>query len=150
MSISSRISRANRIATTEDNLVVGTLTNVEVVLSDIVNQQTGELTEVEQIEWVWKVPTAVKGKNTSIHEWTGLNVNSEKTYYPESGEPTYNKLTTILIKSGLLDEKTLEDADLESIDIESLIGKKFEFELERRNIKKNVKSVKLSTLKLAE
>ena len=149
MAISSRISRANRIAISEDNTVRATLINVDVVLSEVINQQTGEMVEIEQIEWVWEVPTA-KEKNTSIHEWTGLNVNSEKTYFPADGKPTYNKLTLILIKCGLLNEKTLEDADLESIDIESLIGKKFEFELERRNIKKNVKSVKLSTLKLAE
>ncbi len=150
MAVSKRISRANRIATTEDNLTVGTLISVDVVQSDIINQQTGEVVETEQIEWVWEVPTAIKDKTTSIHEWTGLNVNSEKTYYPEKGEPTYNKLTTILIKAGLLDEKTIDDADLESIDIESLVGKKFEFELERRAKKRNIKSVKLCTLKLAE
>lgn len=150
MTLSKRLSRANRIATTENNLVIATLASVDVVQSDIINQQTGEVIETEQIEWVWEVPTAVKGKTTNIHEWSGLNVNSEKTYYPENGEPTYNKLTTILIKTGLLDEKTIEDADLESIDIESLIGQKFEFQLERRAKKGNLKSIKLSTLKLAE
>ncbi|MEO0935937.1 MAG: hypothetical protein AAFY21_20030 [Cyanobacteria bacterium J06641_2] len=147
MTLSKRISRANRIATTEDNLVTATLISVDVVESDIVNQQTGELVETEQIEWIWEVPTAIKGKNTNIHEWSGLNVNSEKTWFPENGEPTYNKLTTILIKTGLLDEKTIDDVDLESIDIESLIGQKFEFELERRSKKKSVKSPKLSTIK---
>lgn len=150
MALSKRISRANRIATTEDNLVIATLTSVDVVQSDIVNQQTGEIVETEQIEWVWEVPTAIKGKTTSIREWSGLNVNSEKTYYPENGEPTYNKLTTILIKTGLLDEETIDDADLETIDIESLIGQKFEFELERRAKKRNIKSVKLSTIKLVD
>ena len=148
MALSKRISRANRIATTEDNLVVATLVSVDVVESDIVNQQTGEIVETEQVEWVWEVPTAIKGKTTNIHEWCGLNVNSEKTYYPENGEATYNKLTTILIKSGLLDEKNIENADLENIDIESLVGLKFEFELERRNKNRNIKSVKLSTLKI--
>lgn len=146
MTLSKRISRANRIAANENNLVVGTLTSVEPVISELTDEE-GEIVENEQIEWVWEVPTAVKGKTTSIHEWTGFNVNSEKTYYPEKGEPTYNKLTTILIKAGLLDEKTIDDADLESIDIESLIGQKFEFELERRSKKKSVKSAKLSTIK---
>lgn len=147
MTLSKRISRANRIATTEDNLVTATLISVDVVQSDIVNQQTGEVVETEQIEWIWEVPTAIKGKNTNIHEWSGLNVNSEKTWFPENGEPTYNKLTTILIKTGLLNEKSIDDTDLESIDIESLIGQKFEFELERRSKKKSVKSPKLSTIK---
>lgn len=150
MAISKRISRANRIATTEDNLVTATLTSVDVIQSDIINQQTGEVVETEQIEWIWEVPTAIKGKTTNVHEWTGLNVNGEKTYYPENGDPTYNKLTTILIKTGLLNEKTIDDADLESIDIESLIGQKFEFELERRAKKRNIKSVKLSTIKLVD
>ena len=90
MALSKRISRANRIATTENNLVSATLASVDVIQSDIINQQTGEIVETEQIEWIWEVPTAL-GKDTSIHEWTGLNVNSEKTYYPENGEPTYNK-----------------------------------------------------------
>jgi len=150
MAVSKRISRANRIATTEENLAVGTLASVDVVQSEIINQQTGEIVETEQIEWIWEVPTAIKGKTTSIHEWTGLSVNSEKTYYPENGEPSYNKLTTILIKTGLLNEKTIDDADLKSIDIESLIGQKFEFELERRAKKRNIKSIKLSTIKLID
>lgn len=150
MTLSKRISRANRIATTEDNLVTATLVSVDVIQSDIINQQTGEVVETEQIEWIWEVPTAIEGKTTSIHEWSGLNVNSEKTYYPENGEPTYNKLTTILIKTGLLNEETIDDADLENIDIESLIGQKFEFELERRAKKRNIKSVKLSTIKLVD
>lgn len=151
MSISKRLSRANRIASDENNIVTATLKSVEVVESDLVNQETGELVETEQIEWVWEVPTAVKGKNTNIHEWSGLNVNSEKTWYPEDGgEPQYNKLTTILIKSGLLDEKTIDDTDLQSIPIESLIGQKFEFELEQRKRKKSLKSPKLSTIKLVD
>ncbi|MEO1558092.1 MAG: hypothetical protein AAFS12_00210 [Cyanobacteria bacterium J06632_19] len=148
MTLSKRLSRANRIATTEENLVAATLISVDVVQSEIINQQTGEVVETEQIEWIWEVPTAVENKTTNIHEWTGLTVNSEKTYYPENGTPTYNKLTTILIKTGLLDEKAIEDVDLENIDIESLVGQKFEFELERRNKKRGIKAAKLSTIKL--
>ena len=148
MAIAKRLSRANRIASNENNIVTGKLSSVDAVTSEIVNQQTGEIVEIEQIEWCWSVPTAI-GKDTTIHEWTGLTVNSEKTWHPEDGSPaSYNKLTTILIKSGLIDEKDIDGSDLENIDIESLIGKEFEFELERRNKKRNIKSIKLNTLKL--
>ena len=150
MTISKRLSRANRIATDENNVVEAILESVEVVEDQLTNQESGVIEDTVQIQWIWKVPTAVKGKSTRVHEWSGLSVNSEKTWFPENGEPTYNKLTTILIKCGLLDEKTIEDADLEELDIESLIGQKFEFELERRKKKKSIKSPKLSTIKLVD
>ena len=148
MTISKRLSRANRIAVNENNVVEAILTSVEVVETEITNQQTGEVVETEQIEWIWEVPTAIKGKTTSLHEWTGFNLNSEKTWHPEGEKSTYNKLTTILINTGLIEEKKIDEVDLEKLDIESLIGKKFEFELEQRNRKKTIKSPKLSTIKL--
>ncbi len=151
MSVSKRLSRANRIQTNEKNIVVGKLTSVELVKSDFADEDTGEISSTDQIEWIWEVPTAIGDKTTNIHEWTGLNVNSEKTWYPDnSDEPSYNKLTTILIKSELLNPKSIDDTDLETIDIESLIGKDFQFELERRSKKRTIKNIKLSTLKLID
>lgn len=146
MTISQRLSRANTISTNEQNLVTGTLVSIEVITSEIVDQNTGEVVETEQIEWVWEVPTKL-GVPTKIHEWTGLAVNSEKTWY-NGKEATYNKLTTILLQTGLIEAEKIEQTDLNEIDIESLLNREFQFELEKRSTKRNIKSVKLSTLKV--
>lgn len=146
MPISQRLSRANSISTDENNLVVAKLVAIDVITSELVDQNSGEITEIEQIEWVWEAPTKL-GKPTRIHEWTGLNINSEKTWN-NGKETSYNKLTTILIQTGLIDAKRIEQTDLEAIDIESLLNCEFQFELEKRSGKRNIKSVKLSTLKL--
>lgn len=134
-----RISRATKIESDSDGYVEGELISIE----DAEKSLYGE-----QIEWVFAVKNT-SGKSSLIRCWTGLNVNDEKTYYPEPGaKPQYNMLTQILLSIGVVDEKTLRSKEEIDCELNDLVGKLYRFKLTPDKKRPALKRLDVSTITL--
>jgi hypothetical protein len=142
-----QISRVGKLITDADGYVTGILYNLEVKSYKDENNK-----DREQLELVFKVPTT-KGTSDK-YLWTGLNINSEKTYYPVdangvvSTEGQYNKLTQLILSLGLLTELELFKDDDVKIDVEALIGRTFKFKVIPQRNKPNLSDIDISSIKL--
>jgi hypothetical protein len=145
-----KIGRAAKLTTDNKGYTVAKLHSV-----DVKEQVDSKGKVSEQIEWVFKVPTT-KGKDADKYMWTGVNVNSEKTYYPidpDTGEvdrenPQYNKLTQFLLSLGVITEKqVISDADID-LDVESFIGKSFRFKVIANQERPALGDIDISSIKL--
>jgi hypothetical protein len=144
------ISRVGKLIIGDDGYVRATLASIE--MQDTTDEKGRERT---QLEYIFKVPTT-KG-TADKYLWTGLNVNSEKTYFPidpDTGEISatgeYNKLTQLLLALGLLTELQLHSGEDIDIDIESLIGKEFKFQVIPNRKKPNLSDIDLRTIRFVD
>ncbi|MBD2208116.1 hypothetical protein [Calothrix sp. FACHB-168] len=140
------ISRAGKLIIDVDGYVSANLDSLQVVDSADENGR-----ERSQLEFIFKVPTT-KGTSDK-YLWTGLNVNSEKTYYPVDDDgvisttPEYNKLTQLLIALGLLTEEKLNSDDELDIDIESLVGQEFQFKVKPNKLKPALSDIDIKSIR---
>ncbi|MFM6209631.1 MAG: hypothetical protein ACKPEN_21475, partial [Planktothrix sp.] len=97
---------------------------------------------------------AVKGTKKDIltRFWTGQNINSEKFEDDETGNSDYNRLTRFLLNMGLLDSKKLAELDKAKIDesdieLDSLIGRKIEFKMNKSIKRKGLSVIDIKSIK---
>lgn len=105
------IKLANRPITDENGYTKGTLLSIEETAIQRGDPETGEVKTQEQYCFTF----ACDGRTgpINIKLWTGKNIDDSK-----DDKGRLNKLTTILIKTGLLTEAALKN--LESIDLSDL------------------------------
>lgn len=110
-----RTRTADSIVKDDQGYVTATIFSIE----DVPSKYSGD-----QFKWVFVTPT-VKGKTATMSEWTGLNFNPNKTYTdPETGEISYNKLTTICLNLGVITEEQLLKGEELEIDLDELLLEK--------------------------
>lgn len=136
-----RISRATKIESDDTGYVRGELISLEYAENSKFN---------EQLEWVFAVTNSL-GKKSLVRVWTGLNINDEKTYYPEDGgKPQYNKLTQMLLGIGKIDEKTLHSKEEIDLDLNDLTDKEYLFKLVPDKKNPALKRLDVSSIKLSQ
>jgi hypothetical protein len=140
------VSRAGKLIIGEDGYVTATLSNIEVL--DQTDEKGRERT---QLEWEFAIQTT-KGASRKLM-WTGVNLNSDKTYRPVddngvvSENPEYNKLTQVLLALGVITELQLHSGEDVDIDLESLIGKSFKFKVLPQKNKPQMSDIDIKTIK---
>lgn len=136
-----RISRATKIEANSNGYVEGELISLDFTENSQYN---------EQLEWVFAVANS-SGKKSLVRLWTGININDEKTYYPEDGgKPQYNKLTQILLGIGAIDQKLLSSKEEVDLELEEFVGKVYQFKLVSDKKNPALKRLDVSSIRLAE
>lgn len=128
------------------------LTSVNKPIFDDNNYAIGTLIDVSEIDCDGSINLqftfSIVGTKSTINSkvWTGTNVNFEKINY--NGVEKYNKLTTILVKSGLLEISTNINSDYD-IDFSEIIGRNFRFKMNKLE-GKSLYVIELDTLEIIE
>lgn len=135
-----RVTRATKIESGDDGYVLTELISIE----PAEDSKYGE-----QYEWIFIAPNSA-GKNSPIRQWTGIQVNNEKTWYPdESSKGEYSKLVQILLRLNVIDEELLHSKTDIDIELNDLIGKKFRFKMIPDKKRPGLKRIDLKTIELA-
>jgi hypothetical protein len=137
------VSRSGKVVKGEDGFVTAKLDSLEIQEND------GN----EQLQWVFKIPTT-KGISDK-YLWTGLNINSEKTYYPVDTDGVvsagqYNRLTQILLSLEIISESELKSEADVNIDLEALIGKTFRFKVVPQKNKPSLSDIDIRSIQLVK
>ena len=141
---------ANKVATEKNGLTIGEIIAIEEIEEHTEKEGKKEVFYASQFEF----QIAVKGtkKDILMRFWTGQNINSEKFEDEETGNSDYNRLTRFLLNMGLLDAKKLAELDkakiVESdIDLDSLIGQKIEFKMNKSIKRKGLSVIDIKSIK---
>lgn len=141
---------ANKIATEENGLTIGEIIAIEEIEEHTEKEGKKEVFYTSQFEFQVKV----KGtkKEILMRFWTGQNINSEKFEDDETGNSDYNRLTRFLLNMGLLDAKKLAELDKakiaeSDIDLDSLIGQKIEFKMNKSIKRKGLSVIDIKSIK---
>ena len=141
---------ANKVATEENGLTIGEIIAIEDIEEHTDKEGKKEVFYASQFEF----QIAVKGtkKDILMRFWTGQNINSEK--FENDGEDTtdYNRLTRFLLNMGLLDSKKLAELDKakiaeSDIELDSLIGQKIEFKMNKSIKRKGLSVIDIKSIK---
>ena len=141
---------ANKIATEENGLTIGEIIAIEEIEEHTEKEGKKEVFYASQFEF----QIAVKGtkKDILMRFWTGQNINSEKFEDDETGNSDYNRLTRFLLNMGLLDAKKLAELDKakiaeSDIELDSLIGQKIEFKMNKSIKRKGLSVIDIKSIK---
>jgi hypothetical protein len=141
---------ANKVSTQENGLTIGEIIAIEDIEEHTEKEGKKEVFYASQFEF----QIAVKGtkKDILMRFWTGQNINSEK--FEIDGEETsdYNRLTRFLLNMGLLDSKKLAELDKakiaeSDIELDSLIGQKIEFKMNKSIKRKGLSVIDIKSIK---
>jgi hypothetical protein len=141
---------ANKVSTQENGLTIGEIIAIEDIEEHTDKEGKKEVFYASQFEF----QIAVKGtkKDILMRFWTGQNINSEK--FEIDGEETsdYNRLTRFLLNMGLLDSKKLAELDKakiaeSDIELDSLIGQKIEFKMNKSIKRKGLSVIDIKSIK---
>jgi hypothetical protein len=141
---------ANKVSTQENGLTIGEIIAIEDIEEHTEKEGKKEVFYASQFEF----QIAVKGtkKDILMRFWTGQNINSEK-FENEGGDTTdYNRLTRFLLNMGLLDSKKLAELDKakiaeSDIELDSLIGQKIEFKMNKSIKRKGLSVIDIKSIK---
>ena len=141
---------ANKIATEENGLTIGEIIAIEEIEEHTEKEGKKEVFYASQFEF--QVATKGTKKDILMRFWTGQKINSEQFEDEESGTSDYNRLTRFLFNMGLLDSKKLAELDktkIEDSDIEldSLIGQKIEFKMNKSIKRKGLSVIDIKSIK---
>lgn len=141
---------ANKVATQDNGLTIGEIIAIEEIEEHTEKEGKKEVFYASQFEF----QIAVKGtkKDILMRFWTGQKINSEQFEDEENGTSDYNRLTRFLLNMGLLDSKKLAELDkakIEDSDIEldSLIGQKIEFKMNKSIKRKGLSVIDIKSIK---
>ena len=141
---------ANKIATEENGLTIGEIIAIEEIEEHTEKEGKKEVFYASQFEF----QIAVKGtkKDILMRFWTGQNINSEKFEDDDTGNSDYNRLTRFLLNMGLLDAKKLAELDKakiaeSDIELDSLIGQKIEFKMNKSIKRKGLSVIDIKSIK---
>jgi hypothetical protein len=141
---------ANKVSTQENGLTIGEIIAIEDIEEHTEKEGKKEVFYASQFEF----QIAVKGtkKDILMRFWTGQNINSEK--FENEGDDTtdYNRLTRFLLNMGLLDSKKLAELDKakiaeSDIELDSLIGQKIEFKMNKSIKRKGLSVIDIKSIK---
>ena len=141
---------ANKVSTQENGLTIGEIIAIEDIEEHTDKEGKKEVFYASQFEF----QIIVKGtkKDIVMRFWTGQNINSEK-FEVEGDETTdYNRLTRFLLNMGLLDSKKLAELDKakiaeSDIELDSLIGQKIEFKMNKSIKRKGLSVIDIKSIK---
>jgi hypothetical protein len=141
---------ANKVSTQENGLTIGEIIAIEDIEEHTEKEGKKEVFYASQFEF----QIIVKGtkKDIVMRFWTGQNINSEK-FEVEGDETTdYNRLTRFLLNMGLLDSKKLAELDKakiaeSDIELDSLIGQKIEFKMNKSIKRKGLSVIDIKSIK---
>ncbi|MFM6209474.1 hypothetical protein, partial [Planktothrix sp.] len=133
---------ANKVATQDNGYTIGEIIAIEEIEEHTEKEGKKEVFYASQFEF--QVATKGTKKDILMRFWTGQNINSEQ-FEDETGTSDYNRLTRFLLNMGLIDSKKLAELDKAKIDesdieLDSLIGRKIEFKM-NKSIKRKGLSV---------
>lgn len=140
---------ANKIVSNDNGYTTGEIIDVNEIDEHTEKEGKKEVTYSSQFEFL----VAVEGtkKQTLLRFWTGQNINSEK-FEDETGTSDYNRLTRFLLNMGLIDSKKLAELDKAKIDesdieLDSLIGQKIEFKMNKSIKRKGLSVIDIKSIK---
>ena len=141
---------ANKVKTEENGLTIGEIIAIEEIEEHTEKEGKKEVFYASQFEF----QIAVKGtkKDILMRFWTGQNINSEKFEDDEIGNSDYNRLTRFLLNMGLLDAKKLAELDKakivdSEIELDSLIGQKIQFKMNKSIKRKGLSVIDIKSIK---
>ena len=141
---------ANKIVADDNGYTTGEIIDINEIDEHSEKEGKKEVFYASQFEFLIKV----KGtkKDTLLRFWTGQNINSEK-FEVEGDETTdYNRLTRFLLNMALLDSKKLAELDKakiaeSDIELDSLIGQKIEFKMNKSIKRKGLSVIDIKSIK---
>jgi hypothetical protein len=141
---------ANKIVADNNGYTTGEIIDINEIDEHSEKEGKKEVTYSSQFEFLIKVEGTKK--DTLLRFWTGQNINSEK-FEVEGDETTdYNRLTRFLLNMGLLDSKKLAELDKakiaeSDIELDSLIGQKIEFKMNKSIKRKGLSVIDIKSIK---
>jgi hypothetical protein len=141
---------ANKIVADNNGYTTGEIIDINEIDEHSEKEGKKEVTYSSQFEFLIKVVGTKK--DTLLRFWTGQNINSEK-FEVEIDETTdYNRLTRFLLNMGLLDSKKLAELDKakiaeSDIELDSLIGQKIEFKMNKSIKRKGLSVIDIKSIK---
>lgn len=141
---------ANKVATQDNGYTIGEIIAIEEIEEHTEKEGKKEVFYASQFEF--QVATKGTKKDILMRFWTGQNINSEKFEDDETGNSDYNRLTRFLLNMGLLDSKKLAELDKAKIDesdieLDSLIGRKIEFKMNKSIKRKGLSVIDIKSIK---
>jgi hypothetical protein len=142
---------ANKIVADDNGYTTGEIIDINEIDEHSEKEGKKEVFYASQFEFLIKV----KGtkKDTLLRFWTGQNINSEKFEVEGDDKTTdYNRLTRFLLNMGLLDSKKLAELDKakiaeSDIELDSLIGQKIEFKMNKSIKRKGLSVIDIKSIK---
>jgi len=141
---------ANKIVSNDNGYTTGEIIDVNEIDEHTEKEGKKEVTYSSQFEFL----VAVEGtkKQTLLRFWTGQNINSEQFEDDQTGNSDYNRLTRFLLNMGLIDSKKLAELDKAKIDesdieLDSLIGQKIEFKMNKSIKRKGLSVIDIKSIK---
>jgi hypothetical protein len=141
---------ANKVATEENGLTIGEIIAIEDIEEHTDKEGKKEVFYASQFEF----RIVVKGtkKDILMRFWTGQNINSEQFETDGEDKTDYNRLTRFLLNMGLIDSKKLAELDKakiaeSDIELDSLIGQKIEFKMNKSIKRKGLSVIDIKSIK---
>lgn len=141
---------ANKIISNDNGYTTGEIIDINEIEAHTEKEGKKEVTYSSQFEFL----VGVEGtkKQTLLRFWTGQNINSEQFEDEETGTSDYNRLTRFLLNMGLLDSKKLAELDKakieeSNIELDSLIGQKIEFKMNKSIKRKGLSVIDIKSIK---
>jgi hypothetical protein len=141
---------ANKIVADNNGYTTGEIIDINEIDEHSEKEGKKDVFYASQFEFLIKVEGTKK--DTLLRFWTGQNINSEK--FENEGDDTtdYNRLTRFLLNMGLLDSKKLAELDKakiaeSDIELDSLIGQKIEFKMNKSIKRKGLSVIDIKSIK---
>jgi hypothetical protein len=141
---------ANKIVADNNDLTIGEIIAIEEIEEHTEKEGKKEVFYASQFEF----QITVKGtkKDIVMRFWTGQNINSEKFEVEGDDTTDYNRLTRFLLNMALLDSKKLAELDKakiaeSDIELDSLIGQKIEFKMNKSIKRKGLSVIDIKSIK---
>ena len=141
---------ANKIVADDNGYTTGEIIDINEIDERSEKEGKKEVTYSSQFEFLIKVVGTKK--DTLLRFWTGQNINSEKFEVEGDDTTDYNRLTRFLLNMGLLDSKKLAELDKakiaeSDIELDSLIGQKIEFKMNKSIKRKGLSVIDIKSIK---
>ena len=142
---------ANKIVADDNGYTTGEIIDINEIDEHIEKEGKKEVFYACQFEFLIKVVGTKK--DTLLRFWTGQNINSEKFEIDGDEKTTdYNRLTRFLLNMGLLDSKKLTELDKakiteSDIELDSLIGQKIQFKMNKSIKRKGLSVIDIKSIK---
>jgi hypothetical protein len=141
---------ANKIIADDNGYTTGEIIDINEIDEHSEKEGKKEVFYSPQFEFL----IAVEGtkKQTLLRFWTGQNINSEQFEVEGDDKTDYNRLTRFLLNMGLLDSKKLAELDKakiaeSDIELDSLIGQKIQFKMNKSIKRKGLSVIDIKSIK---
>jgi hypothetical protein len=141
---------ANKVSVEENGLTIGEIIAIEEIEEHTEKEGKKELFYASQFEF--QIVVNGTKKDILMRFWTGQNINSEQFEVEGDDKTDYNRLTRFLLNMGLLDSKKLAELDKakiaeSDIELDSLIGQKIQFKMNKSIKRKGLSVIDIKSIK---